>query len=280
MMCHFGFTKNLLSTQCESNRINSIQQQKDQVSLLPASQQTYIMSLNGMRVFVAGATGEVGRGAAFALNQQGAFVYLAGRSQEKLRAIQDLLSDKSKSEIVAIDYSTVAGSKELQTRVNAMPKFDVVVASSGPWWPVARLASDAASIDILYKAVQSSLSSQMFLYHVLVRRCTGHYIMINGSAALNIPQVGLTGILAHACMGAALLMNEECNKGDTNFPSYTHVMLSSSVGHTAMRGDTTHDPNEYGKAFVAMALGKHESQRDKDGTLWLDDDLYSKLVAM
>jgi NAD(P)-dependent dehydrogenase (short-subunit alcohol dehydrogenase family) len=236
------------------------------------------MSLQGMRAFVAGATGEVGRGIAFALNHQGAFVYLAGRSQEKLQAVQNLLPDVSKSEIVAVDYSTVAGSQDLQTRVNAMPKFDVVVTSSGPWWSINTLGSDAASPDVLYKAIEANFSTHMFLYHVLVKHCTGHYLMINGGAALNVKRMGFTGVLANACDGAAVLMNEECNKGDANFPSYTHVMVCSSVGH-ATRGHTN-DPNEYGKAFVAMALGKHESLRDENGRILLDDNLHAKLVAM
>jgi NAD(P)-dependent dehydrogenase (short-subunit alcohol dehydrogenase family) len=242
-----------------------------------------MQAVKGLTAFVTGATGEVGRGVAYALSEAGAFVYLSGRSLDKLQAIQSSLPNKAESEIIAADYSTVEGAKELDDKLRDLDrKLDLVVASSGPWWPINKIA-EQGDIDTLYKAVQSSLLAQLFLYKVLAPHCKpanegGQYLMVNGAAGLNIVGTGLTGVLAHSCIGAAKLMNDECSGNSGKWPNYTHVLLSSSVGHAQFRGDT-HDPNEYGKAFVAMALKKHAEFKDGSGTLLLDDAMFETLVA-
>ncbi|KAL7557910.1 hypothetical protein ACA910_009225 [Epithemia clementina (nom. ined.)] len=237
--------------------------------------------LKGATALVAGATGEVGRGAAYALSQAGAFVFLTGRSEEKLKAIQDTLPNKQDSHVISVDYSTTEGAKAFAEKVAALgKKFDVVVSASGPWWPINQIAQQG-DIDMLYNAVQANFTTQLFLFKILAPMCKpdGHYLMVNGAAAVDILGTGLTGVTANACLGAAKLMNDECSKSSA-LPKYTHVLLSSSVGHAQFRGGNTHDPNKYGKVFVAMALDKHASAKDSSGTLMLDDTMYEKLVAM
>lgn len=241
------------------------------------------MLLKGITALVAGATGEVGGGVAWALSKEGAFVYLAGRSHEKLQRIQDTLPNKDKSKVIAVDYSTTEGAKTLDETVNAMGvKLDFVLASSGPWLPINKIAAQA-DIDKLYMGTQSNFAAQLFLYKVLTHHCKpeAQFLMLNGAAALNIVATGLTGVMANACLGAAKLMNDECSNNSDTLPNYTHVLLVSSVGHADARGsDNTNDPNEFGKAFVAMALNKHSEFKDKSGTLMLDDAMFEKLSSL
>jgi NAD(P)-dependent dehydrogenase (short-subunit alcohol dehydrogenase family) len=225
------------------------------------------MSLAGKQAFVAGATGEVGRGAAYALSAAGAEVYLAGRNAEKLRAIQATLPNKSHV-LPPADYSTVNGAKELKNAVEAL-EFDVVVASAGPWWPINKLSGvDPETIE---DAIKANFQSQVNLFSILGSK-TKNYILVNGSAAQGLPFSGLTGVLANSVLGLAKLLDHECK--DKNMPRFTHALISASVGHPR---DYTMDPNEFGKAFVAMALAKH--QVDSDGTIVIDNDCFNKLAA-
>jgi NAD(P)-dependent dehydrogenase (short-subunit alcohol dehydrogenase family) len=241
------------------------------------------MLLKEFTALVTGATGEVGRGVAYALSKEGAFVYLAGRNHEKLQAVQDDLPNKQDSDIIAVDYSTPEGAKALEAKMLTLGhKLDVVVASSGPWWPINRIA-EQGDIDTLYQSVQSNFVAQLLAYKVLAPHCGGQYLMVNGTAALNIVGMGLTGVLAHASAGASQLMHAECSSSHEHahtLPTFTHILVASSVGHAPVRGSGTNDPNEYGKAFVAMALDKHAAFKDDTGTLLLDDAMAEKLKAM
>jgi NAD(P)-dependent dehydrogenase (short-subunit alcohol dehydrogenase family) len=225
------------------------------------------MSLVGKLVLVAGATGEVGRGAAYALSAAGAEVYLAGRNIEKLQAIQATLPNKSHV-LPPADYSTVDGANELKNAVAAID-FDVVVASSGPWWPINKLSG--VDPQMIEEAIKANFQSQVNLFSILGSK-TKNYIVVNGSAALGLPFSGLTGVLANSVVGLAKLLDHECK--DKNMPRFTHAMISASVGHPR---DNTMDPKEFGKAFVAMALEKH--QVDSTGTIVIDDDCFNKLAA-
>lgn len=224
------------------------------------------MFLKGKNVLVAGATGEVGRGAAFALSQAGAKTTLVGRSAAKLQQIQHTLPGPST--VIAADYSTLDGAQELAKQVEGKT-FDLVVASSGPWWNATLAEGDLAT---LHNAVAANFQAQLYLYNVLILKCTGQYIMVNGTAALGLPNSGLTGVMANACVGAAKVMHHETKAKSVDF---THALISSSVGHSQFRAKT-HDPNEFGRVFVAMFLNMHLV--DADGTTLVDDQCYKDLV--
>jgi NAD(P)-dependent dehydrogenase (short-subunit alcohol dehydrogenase family) len=257
------------------------------MSSFSASQEALrALVLKGKTALVAGATGEVGRGAAHALSDAGAFVYLAGRSTDKLLAIQRGLPHPDRSSVIGADYSSLDGAKAFRQALEGRlsddgRRLDVVVASSGPWWPVRYLAGPGADLDTIYNATQANLNSHLFLYNILAPQLepgTGQYLLINGAAARNIPGMGLTAVTANAVVGAAQLMNAQPAQ-DGGCPHFTHVLLASSVGHETHRGPTTNDPNEYGRAFVAMALNRHSSDKDGHGTLILDDAMAAKLIA-
>lgn len=227
--------------------------------------------LAGKKVFIAGASGEVGRGAAFALASEGASITLAGRSSDKLQAIQKTLPGESHN-WVAIDYSTVEGAAELSSQLSG-EKFDVVIASSGPWWQIYKL-SNADPVE-MQKATAANFQAQLNLYCTLASRCTGSYFMVNGTAALGLPQTGLTGVMANACVGAAIVMHAEC-QANSSMPHFTHVLVSSSVGHATTRQEFI-ETNDFGRVFVAMILDRHSV--DDKGTVLVDDDMYKKLAA-
>lgn len=245
-----------------------------------------MLPLNGKTALVAGATGEVGRGAAYALSEAGAYVYLAGRSADRLSAVQRSLPHPDRSSILAADYSSLAGAGDFQSLVQRelpRPTLDVVVASSGPWCRARYVAGGDVDLDTLYGATQANFNAHLFLYHILVPRLVpsaGRYLMINGAAARNIAQIGVTAVMANAVVGAAQLMHAQARGGGNGLPHhFTHVLLASSVGHEAMRGPSTNDPNEYGRAFVAMALGQHVRYQDQQsGTLELDDATAARLI--
>jgi short-subunit dehydrogenase len=235
------------------------------------------MYLAGKRVLVAGASGEVGRGAAFALNKAGASVTLIGRSATKLAEVQSTFSNPdATSEILAVDYSTVSGAKELKEKI-AGKTYDIVVASSGPWWTATLADSD---LETLESAMHGSFAAHINLFNVLAKSHmtpqSGQYLLCNGGAAFGLPQMGLPGVLNNAVMGASKVMHYECSKNQSSMPTFTEVMICTSVGHGQSRQDTN-DPKEFGNIFVAMALGLHE--KDDHGQIKVDDAMFEKLVA-
>jgi NADP-dependent 3-hydroxy acid dehydrogenase YdfG len=230
------------------------------------------MLLSGFKALIAGATGEVGKGAAVALWQSGAEVWIAGRSEAKLQEIKSsLMNDDDKVHILPADYSTVQGAQQLESMLPP-EHFDVVVASSGPWWPVNKLYD--ADLDTFEKAMKANVHAQLLLYRVLVKRTKKHYIVVNGSAAIALPQTTLTGICANSVVGFARVAHAEC-EADPTLPLLTHALVSSSVGHGQLRSHTN-DPVAFGRTFVAMALGKHTL--DSTGTILVNDEAFQALV--
>jgi short-subunit dehydrogenase len=234
-----------------------------------------VQLLSGMKAFVAGATGEVGKGAAVALWQQGADVYIAGRNAQKLNDIKSTFmnNDDARVHVMAVDYSTVDGAHELERLVSSQNlTFDVVVSSSGPWWNVGKFHD--LDLNTLDAAMRSNIYAHMHLYRVLVARCKRQYICVNGAAAKMLPNTSLTGVCANAVLGWSKVVHAECS-ADEALPEFTHALIASSVGHGATRGQTN-DSVDFGRLFVAMALGKHTV--DSAGTIEVNDNVYQSLV--
>lgn len=228
--------------------------------------------LAGRKAFVAGASGEVGKGAALALASAGAHVTVAGRNQSKLELLQAENADK-KFDIIVADYSTVDGAKKLDETLGDA-KFDITVTSSGPWWPVNQL-STVDDYSVFGKALNANVETHMLLYRVLAPRTKSQFVTINGAAAKMIPQTGLTGVAAYAVEGFAKAAYAECS-ANNNLPDFIHGMVSASVGHEQTRGKTN-DPEDFGRVFVAMALGKHSTDNES-GFILLDDDMHQALT--
>ncbi|KAG7349246.1 short-chain alcohol dehydrogenase [Nitzschia inconspicua] len=229
-------------------------------------------ALAGMKAFVAGATGEVGKGAALALAKAGAQVTIAGRNKSKLETIQSDNADLNIDVIVA-DYSTVSGAKQLDDTLGDT-QFDVTVVSSGPWWPVYQL-STTDDWTVFGKSLNANVETHMLLYRVLAPRTKYQFVTVNGAAAKGVAQTGLTGVAAYAVEGFAKAAYAEC-EANRDLPQFTHAMISSSVGHGHIRGDTN-DPEDFGRVFVAMALGKHNTDK-QSGLILIDDAMHQTLT--
>jgi NAD(P)-dependent dehydrogenase (short-subunit alcohol dehydrogenase family) len=229
-------------------------------------------SLAGLKAFVAGATGEVGKGTALALAKAGAQVVIAGRNRGKLEIIKSENPDQDLQVIIA-DYSTAEGARKLDETLGDA-KFDVTIISSGPWWPVYNL-STADDFSVFGQALNANVETHMLLYRVLAPRTISHFVTINGGAARGIPQTGLSGIAAYAVEGFAKVAYAECST-NSKLPRFTHAMISSSVGHANVRGDTN-DPEDFGRVFVAMALGNHVTDNES-GLILVNDAMYRSLT--
>lgn len=232
------------------------------------------MSLAGKKILVAGATGEVGRGAALAFASAGADVFIAGRNEQKLNDVKASMMAKQGSTtvtVIATDYSTVAGAKKLQESVKQVT-FDTVLVSSGPWWPITEMTK-VEDLSVFGKALAANVEAHMLLYRILAPITKEQYITINGMAAEGLPSTGLTGILANAVQGFTKVAHDECAKRDS-LPNFTQAMIQASVGHGQFRKNTT-DPETFGSVFVAMAKGLHRT--DESGSIIVDDALVESL---
>lgn len=235
------------------------------------------MSLLGKKILVAGATGEVGRGAALAFAAAGADVFIAGRNEQKLNDIKTTMMTKQKGSsastttVIVADYSTVAGAKKLQESVKDVT-FHTAVVSSGPWWSITELTK-VDEISVFGKALAANVEAHMLLYSILAPITKEQYITVNGMAAEGLPGTGVTGIMANAVQGFTKVAHDECSKSDT-LPSFTQAMIQASVGHGQFRANTT-DPETFGSAFVAMANGLHTV--DEFGSIIVDDALVESL---
>jgi NAD(P)-dependent dehydrogenase (short-subunit alcohol dehydrogenase family) len=85
--------------------------------------------LEGRRALVTGASSGIGLGCAVALAEQGALVFLAARSAEKLReAVAAIRAESLDAEALPLDVGDVAATR---TAVAAHGPFDVLVNSAG-----------------------------------------------------------------------------------------------------------------------------------------------------
>jgi NAD(P)-dependent dehydrogenase (short-subunit alcohol dehydrogenase family) len=246
--------------------------------------------LEGYKALVAGATGEVGKGAAVALWRAGAEVWIVGRNESKLQEIKSSLmeGDDDKVHVLAADYSTSRGARDLEAMLPP-GDFDVVVAFSGPWWNVSKLHD--TDVETLEAALSANVLAHMLLYRILVKRTTRHYVMVTGVAGGMLPHTSLTGITDNAVAGLAKVAAAECGGGggidDIAAESgpkpapFTSAVIACSVGHRQFRGAETNDPMDFGRAFVAMALGKHlaPDANASSVTVKLTDDTYRDLVS-
>ena len=85
--------------------------------------------LDGKRALVAGASSGLGAAAAVALAEAGADVVLAARSADKLKSLQNALTDKGfTASYLVMDVSDIAGTESL---ITDQAPFDILVNSAG-----------------------------------------------------------------------------------------------------------------------------------------------------
>ena len=85
--------------------------------------------LDGRRALVTGASSGIGAGAAVALAEQGAEVWLAARRRDQLDALAaEMAAAGLRAHVLVLDVAEVEATEEI---LGAMPAFDVLVNSAG-----------------------------------------------------------------------------------------------------------------------------------------------------
>ena len=139
--------------------------------------------LDGKRALVAGASSGLGAAAATALAEAGADVVLAARSADKLKSLQNALTDKgfSASHLV-MDVSDVAGTERL---IADQAPFDILVNSAG----IARHSTALSTTEADFDAVANlNIKGAYFLTRAVAKklienRKTGSLINIGSQMA-------------------------------------------------------------------------------------------------
>lgn len=139
--------------------------------------------LDGKRALVAGASSGLGAAAAVALAEAGADVVLAARSADKLKSLQDALTDKgfTASHLVT-DVSDIAGTECL---IADQAPFDILVNSAG----IARHGPALSTAEADFDAVANlNIKGAYFLTRAVAKklienRKTGSLINIGSQMA-------------------------------------------------------------------------------------------------
>jgi NAD(P)-dependent dehydrogenase (short-subunit alcohol dehydrogenase family) len=152
-------------------------------------------SLAGRRILMGGGTGDVGVEVVASLLSAGAEVVALVRS----RARADDLGHHEKLIIIEGFPDTDADVAAITREIGLLGPLHGAIASLGPWFHGPRLAElPLADWDRMLKA---SLTSHYLFARVAIPNLVdgGHYLMINGGAALGpVPSSGIVSIAASA----------------------------------------------------------------------------------
>lgn len=210
--------------------------------------------LTGHTCLVVGATGNIGRGAVKAfLNHDPEKVVITGREKYRLEKLAtDYLDNDSRLRIVEADFTDATKARHSTDAImQEVEKLDHVVSSSGPWWSVGSLYDlDPA---IWGKAFQANLFSHFYAYRYLnpYVRQDGSYVIVNGAAAVHLPQTGLTGICAYGLGGLCkVLMQEGLEAGIRVHELLLHLRVADRPPNPGMKSEV------FGEVFAAIAADK------------------------
>lgn len=185
-------------------------------------------SLAGLRILVAGGSGEVGEGVVRQLLAAGAKVIVPVRSAQKEEEVLDRHRGEC-LEVVQANFSTVSEAAALREWVTGRGNLDGVLASIGGWW-AGRSLVDVEHAD-WHSVMTSNLEPHFALARafipVLQRRAGSTYIPIVGGAADHaIAGSSLISITAAAVKMLGRMLREESEGGP---PSVTVLQIDSFV---------------------------------------------------
>ena len=204
-------------------------------------------------VVVIGATGNIGRSAAFAFLQQKDVdkVFIVGREASKLESLKNdyLGGDKRVIAIVA-DVTSATGADSAAKLVLEQTKSgDHLVSSSGPWWTTPALHETPA--EKVEEAFQSNIFAHFNVWRSFAKHVRSSYVIVNGAAKSGLPGTGLTGICANALHGFAVVAQSEAAR--LNGLRVHEFLIASRVAD----GEGPHavPTKKFGKFFVSIANG-------------------------
>lgn len=146
------------------------------------------LNLEGKLAVVTGSSAGIGRSIAAMLHENGANVVLNGRSIEKLKKIQDELSQKgSKNSVQAIeaDLGTAEGCEKF---IKAVPACDILVNNMGIYFPKPfEELTDQDWNRIWEVNVMSSVRLSRYYLAGMRKKNWGRFIFISSESALQTP---------------------------------------------------------------------------------------------
>ena len=178
------------------------------------------LELNGKKAFVSGSTGGIGLAIARRLAQEGAEVWLNGRTQERVdEALVQVRKDQSTAKLrgIAADLGDARGCAEV---VRQLPQVDILVNNVGIFEPKPfEQISDADWEKFFTVNVLSGVRLSRAYLGGMKTRNWGRIIFISSESGLQIPaemihygmtktaQLALARGLAETCAGTKVTVN-------------------------------------------------------------------------
>jgi NAD(P)-dependent dehydrogenase (short-subunit alcohol dehydrogenase family) len=206
------------------------------------------LGLKGKRALVTGSTAGIGFSIAKLLAREGAFVYVNGRTEERVnRAVGEV---GGKVDGVAADLTTEEGAKKVYARVE---KLDILVNNLGIFEPKPFLEIDDADWRRFFEAnvLSGVRMTRHYLPHMLERKW-GRIIFISSESGLQIPaEMVHYGMTKTAQLAVARGVAE-------SFPASGVTVNSVLAGPTESEGVTTF------VADMARQQGKSKEDLERD----------------
>jgi NAD(P)-dependent dehydrogenase (short-subunit alcohol dehydrogenase family) len=206
------------------------------------------LGLKGKRALVTGSTAGIGFAVAKRLAQEGASVYVNGRTEARVK--KALAEIGGKADGVAADLGTASGAEKLFQRVKDL---DIVVNNLGIFEP--RPFIDIPDADWMKFFEVNVLSGVRMARHYLpgmLQRKWGRIIFVSSESALQIPAEMVHYGVTKTAQLAVSRGIAEC------FPASGVTVNSVLAGPTASEGATTF------LADLAKQHGKSQSEMERD----------------
>jgi len=181
------------------------------------------MDLSNTFAFVAGASGDIGRAAAFDLLDAGAEVVMLGRSMPKLVATPPLETLRHKCHYIAEDLTVDGAAERIAAEISPRRRLDVLVLSLGLYErsfdPAVFNRQMAANVIGPYALLRQLLP--------LLVEAKGQIVFINSTQAIRASaEVGQYAATKHALKAIADSLRDEVNSDGVR-------VMSVFVGRTA-----------------------------------------------
>jgi NAD(P)-dependent dehydrogenase (short-subunit alcohol dehydrogenase family) len=146
------------------------------------------LQLHNKSVFVSGSTAGIGYAIAKGFAQEGAIVYVNGRSAAKTEeAVQRIRTEVPNAQVkgIAADLSTEAGAAQV---ADALPEVDILINNMGMYEPVDFFASkDEDWLNMFNVNVLSGVRLTRTYMPGMLKKNWGRVVFISSESALQIP---------------------------------------------------------------------------------------------
>jgi NAD(P)-dependent dehydrogenase (short-subunit alcohol dehydrogenase family) len=249
------------------------------------------MSLKDRIVFVAGGCGTVGSGIALALLNEGAKVWVASRSAEKLEQIKSTVPEQLRSQLSLAKYDVSQESECIKLRDEILTqdkKINHVFSSLGGWWMKGYLSDQ--SVDeymtvhrdmvlghfIVYKTFAKVLAEQPGSTYTFITGGSGE---LNENGEIFEPKASLISCVSPGVYGLFYAANAEFDKNPNLRISELRIFIWVKPVKDAdleNKTDTLVGNDFIGKFAVKITAG-HKRGTIRVKTRFLADAVYKDL---